>query len=53
MAEERYYEGVSHIGLIAGMAAPLHFLSPVLDDVAQFLKGDALPNSDAALRRDD
>jgi acetyl esterase/lipase len=37
IAEERYYQGVSHIGLIGAMAAPFRFLAPVLEDVTVFL----------------
>jgi acetyl esterase/lipase len=39
--QERYYDGIGHVSLIAAMAWPLRFVAPVLDDVAGFLK--ALP----------
>jgi acetyl esterase/lipase len=38
--EERYYDRVSHVELIAAMAAPLHFLAPTRDDVLAFLRDD-------------
>ena len=37
-AEERYYDDVGHAEIIVAMAAPLHFLAPVRDDVVTFLR---------------
>ena len=45
--EERLYDGVSHAGIIAALAAPLRALglegAPVLDDVARWLPGRTSP----------
>jgi acetyl esterase/lipase len=39
VVEERYYDDVGHAEIIVAMAAPLHFLAPVRDDVVAFLRG--------------
>jgi acetyl esterase/lipase len=37
VVEERYYDDVGHAEIILAMAAPLHFLAPVREDMASFL----------------
>ena len=37
--EEVYYDGVSHITLVASIAAPLRALAPTLDTIDAFVKG--------------
>lgn len=37
-AELRRYPGVTHVGLVAALAAPLRFVAPVLDDADAFLR---------------
>jgi acetyl esterase/lipase len=40
-AETHYYKGLSHALMIGVFAAPLRFLAPVLDDVANFIDASA------------
>jgi len=47
-AEERYYDDVGHAEIIVAMAAPLHFLAPVRDDVVSFLRGGGKHAGDRA-----
>jgi acetyl esterase/lipase len=43
--QEIYYDKVSHTTLVATIAAPLHWLAPTLDQVAEFvLSGERLPH---------
>lgn len=48
MVEERYYDDVGHAEIIVAMAAPLHFLAPVRDDMVSFLRGGDKHAGDAA-----
>ena len=43
--QERYYDKVSHTTLVASIAAPMRWLAPTLDDVANFVSsGKGLPH---------
>ena len=46
--EERYYDAVGHAGVIVALAAPLHFLAPVRDDMVSFLRGGERHAGDSA-----
>lgn len=48
VAEERYYDDVGHAEIIVAMAAPLHFLAPVRDDMVTFLHADGKHAGDRA-----
>ena len=48
VVEERYYDDVGHAGIIVAMAAPLHFLAPVRDDMVSFLRGGERHAGDSA-----
>jgi acetyl esterase/lipase len=41
--QERYYDKVSHTTLVASIAAPMRWLAPTLDDVADFVKAGSVP----------
>ncbi len=38
--EEKYYSGIGHERLVGALAAPLHFLAPVLEDITRFIDAD-------------
>jgi acetyl esterase/lipase len=38
IAEERSYDGIGHIELVASLAVPLHSLAPALDDIDRFFR---------------
>ena len=49
--EERYYDRIGHVALIASLAAPIRGWSPVLDDVDRFLRRHPGTGGDSCGRR--